>query len=261
MQRYLLVLCAIALSICCLNTSCTKNGNQHNDTLNYELKKVSLTFNQCKADSPDCAHITYNYPVFTDKTGTADSLNHIINLLLGVSGKNTLEKTQQTFLAEYASFTKQYPDNEQIWFSQTDIDVPYQSGHLVCIGVNMNDYTGGAHGMQARSYSCYNKRNNKVLTLAQLFNDSAYKLVLQLAEKAFRQQENLSQTSDLEDAGFWFKDNTFHLNDNFLITNKGVTWLFNPYEVSSYSKGMIEISLTKEEIAPLLHQNYSTIWD
>ena len=261
MPRYLVIFLGVGLFFSVMHTGCIGGDQKQLDTLSYEMKKLSLSFNQCNPDSPDCAHISYNYPVFNNQTSAADSLNAIINLLLGVSGKNTLAKTQETFLSEYALFVKQNPENNQVWLSKTNIDVPFQSSSIVCIGVNMYDFTGGAHGLYSQIYSCYDRKKNRIITIKDLFTQANYQKLLAVAEKNFRAQKSLNDTADLENAGFWFKDNTFHLNDNFVITNNGVDWLFNPYEVASYADGMIVISLDKSELQPLLNPDFLSIWD
>lgn len=255
----------VFIGICALllQTSCNNNGNSGsitNDTLFYENKTLQQTFNGCFPDSPNCTYIRYAYPVFSATTPDADTLNRVIKQLLGESVKTSLTQAQNNFIADYTSYIKQHPNDAQAWFSQTQISVPYQNKAVVCIGVDMNDYTGGAHGMFATIYSVYALQTKEMLTTAKLFNKATFAELLSIAETAFKQNNQLKPDADLEEAGYWFKDNKFHLNDNFLITAEGITWLFNPYEVAPYSSGVIKVNLSKEVILPHLNSSYNNIW-
>lgn len=263
MKRITFALIGLCALFVLLQTSCNNNGNKGsngNDTLVYEIKTQQQVFNGCQADSPNCTYIRYTYPIFTAATPAADTLNLVIKQLLGESTKTSLTQAQNNFIADYAGYIKQHPNDAHAWYSQTQISVPYQNQAIVCIGVDMNDYTGGAHSMFATIYSVYSLQNKEMITTAKLFNKTSFAELLSIAETAFKQNKQLKPDADLEEAGYWFKDNKFHLNDNFLITAEGITWLFNPYEVAPYSNGTIAVTLNKEAILPHLNTSFNNLW-
>jgi len=131
----------------------------------------------------------------------------------------------------------------------------------VSLSIEMDDYTGGAHGMYSTIYSNYYKPKNEILTLHKLLSDSNLKRLLSIAETDFRTANELPIKANLDDAGYWFKDTKFHLSDNFILTDDGATWLFNPYEVASYAQGTIELSVSKNELLPLLNPTYTNLWE
>lgn len=261
MKTSYLLIAIIAISIYFPFLACQKTATQYNDTLTYETQSLQRVYQNCNIDSPDCAHISYSYPLFTSPQPFADSLNNLVLTIFGVNKSVNLEKSQHTFMAEYEKFIKEFKDSEQSWYSQTNISVPFQSNKVVCLSVEMDDYTGGAHGMYSTIYSNYYKPKNEILTLQKLFNDSSLSRLLSLAESDFRTASELPLNADLDEAGYWFKDNKFHLNDNFIITNDGITWLFNPYEVASYAQGTIELTMSKDELMPLLNKTYTNLWE
>lgn len=264
LRTFLFILCATVVVVSS-NTSCTKPAKQYTDTVSYELKNLSLTHNNCNLDSPDCAYITYTYPVFTGKNSqpdaNIDSLNQLVLTIFGVTPKLSLQQTQQTFIQEYAKFIHHNPDTEQSWYSQTNITVPFQTNRLVCLDIGMDDYTGGAHGMYMTIYNNFDKKKKQVLTMHKLFSLANLNKLLQIVEPKFREANELKQGADLEAAGYWFKDNIFHLNDNFTFTEEGITWLFNPYEIAAYAQGTIEVTIKKEEVLPLMTPDYQDIWN
>jgi len=51
-------------------------------------------------------------------------------------------------------------------------------------------------------------------------------------------------------------DNKITFNYNWLVNKDGsLTFYYNQYEIASYAQGPIEVTLTKEDIAPLLAPN------
>jgi len=241
--------------------SCQKSSTQYTDTLIYDVQSLQRVYQNCNIDSPDCAYISYTYPLFKSPQPIADSLNNLVLTIFGVTKSTSLEKSQHTFMADYDKFKKEFKESEQSWYSQTNVSVPFQTNNLVCVSVEMDDYTGGAHGMYSTIYSNYYKPKNEILTLQKLFSDSNLKKLLSIAETDFRTANELTIKANLDDAGYWFKDNKFHLSDNFILTHDGATWLFNPYEVASYAQGTIELSVGKKELLPLLNHTYTNLWE
>lgn len=262
-MKQLLFACSATVLILASATSC-RNKNRNNnasDTLTYELKSLTTSFNNCNTDSPDCSHITYSFPSFTSAGTTSDSLNAYIRFILGEkAGGNTLQKTQNNFMADYTTYLKD-ADTPQTWYSQTKIDVVYQHNKIVSLVIEMDDYTGGAHGMISTIYQVFDKTNNKVLMQPNLIRKEKAQELLGIAEKAFRKDLGLADTTDLERAGYWFKDNSFYLTENYCVTSDGITWLYNPYEIAPYSQGTIELFLSNEELTPYINESYKDIWD
>lgn len=240
--------------------SCTKNDN-NNDTLVYEMQTLQQVYNGCNIDSSDCTYITYQYPFFSGGSEIDDSLNHIVLTIFGVTKKDDLTKTQQTFIHEYSEFVRKEPAYKFGWFSQTNVNVPYQTKNTVSLSIETDDYTGGAHGIYSTFYTNFDKKSLRVITKSKLFTDSALQVLTTLAEEQFRKINEISATADLEEQGYTFNNNKFYLNDNFILTPEGITWLYNPYEIASYAQGAIELALNKEDILPLLNEEFKHIWD
>ena len=76
-----------------------------------------------------------------------------------------------------------------------------------------------------------------------------------IAEQEFRKVREMKPEQSLEDAGFWFENNKFSLNDNFALTEEGLTFYFNSYEVAPYVMGPTEIVLNYEDFKHLIKEN------
>lgn len=229
--------------------------------LHYQEKVVLNSLNNCIPDSANCTYIMYTYPVFSCTTPLADTLNNFVKHTLGASNKTTLEQSQQHFINDYIQFKKQNPSSQQVWYSNAKLKVVHQNQAIISMAYYMDDFTGGAHGMHATSFTNYWQKTAKLINIKELFNDENAKALNILAEFAFRKSKGLSPEADLDSAGFWFKDNVFDLNDNFKITEEGITWLFNPYEVAPYAAGIIEVFLPKNDFMPLLYPDANVIWE
>ena len=243
-----------------LTTSCSK-GKTAVDTLTYEMKSLQQVYNNCTVDSPNCTYISYNYPVFTSKGAASDSLNRIVMTVFGANEHITLLQTQQTFINAYSDLMQSKHDTEQSWYSQTNITVPFQTNDLVCLSVETDDYTGGAHGIYATFFTNFDKRSMRVVTLKKVFSDSALTALTAIAEEQFRKTNEITPKANLEELGYLFNDGKFNLNDNFTFTEEGITWLYNPYEIASYAQGSIELPISKVVLLPLIKEEFKTIWD
>lgn len=244
-----------------LTTSCTHQSSVGTtDTLVYEMKSLQQSINNCHPDSANCTYILYTYPLFKGDAGIVDSLNQLVLTIFGAGPKVTLLQTQQTFIHEYNELLRANPTQEQSWYSQTHLTVPYQNQHLVGLSVETDDYTGGAHGIFSTFYMNISRTDAQPLTVKKLFSDSAYIKLLSLAEKKFRVANEIEPNADLEELGYLFTDGRFYLNDNFTITPEGINWLYNPYEIAPYAQGTIEVMVTKAELIPLLKPAYKNLW-
>jgi len=65
----------------------------------------------------------------------------------------------------------------------------------------------------------------------------------------------LKPDENLEEAGFWFNEGNFKLNDNFLITTDGLKFFFNSYEIGPYAIGTTELLIPFSRIKNILKDN------
>ena len=68
----------------------------------------------------------------------------------------------------------------------------------------------------------------------------------------FRRLKELTSEADLGQAGFWFENNKFYLNDNFLITDSSLVFYYNDYEITAYAFGPTELIIPYSKIATLV---------
>ena len=111
-------------------------------------------------------------------------------------------------------------------------------------------YTGGAHPNYYVSKKIFDKETGQLLQLLDIVKDTSS--LKKLVEIDFRKQVEISPTESLSAAGFWFEKDQFKLPLNVGMTNDGLGFYYNPYEVAPYAQGTIEIILPFEKVEKFL---------
>lgn len=123
--------------------------------------------------------------------------------------------------------------------------------HLLSYMVSMSDYTGGAHGMYGVNYLVFDTTTGEVVKEADLFAEGyEQKLAELLWQHRFDGMEDLDEWED--------PDELFYAeigpNGNFEVTEEGLEYVYNPYEIAPYAAGLITIPVSWKELEPILRK-------
>ena len=121
-----------------------------------------------------------------------------------------------------------------------------KSRHLQTYAVAYNDYTGGAHGMNALVSNVFDLTTGETVSEADLFAEGwqdGVSALLKTALDAF-----LAAQEEGEDLVFGAPAP----NGNFSVSEDGVTWTYNPYEIAPYAMGAIELTVRWTDLKPYL---------
>ena len=129
-----------------------------------------------------------------------------------------------------------------------------QDSSLITLDVAQQSYLGGAHGSANVAYINWNTKANKKMQLSDILVDGYKQSLNKIAEKIFRKQEQLADTASLAH-GYFFKDDQFSVNDNFLISPTGLRFYYNEYEIKPYVAGPTELLIPYSQIKSLLRPN------
>lgn len=123
----------------------------------------------------------------------------------------------------------------------------YSSDKLLTYEATRYLFSGGAHGLETTMCWVFDLATGNQLTEADIFietySESLVPLLTQLLE-ADAAKRNL-QLSD-----FWLPQ--LVSNGNFAITEDGVFYHFNPYDIAPYVFGSTRLFIPKETLLPLL---------
>jgi hypothetical protein len=226
------------------------------DTLAYSIKTIKQRASDC-GDKPDngCTVAILKYPVFKNDTLLNDSIqNKLFNLFWTDS---TLEA--DTALQQYASnFINVYEQNKndqavkgRIFTVNSYAKILRQDSSLVALQIGGYMFQGGAHGAMVTYFLNWNTKTNRRINLSDLLVSGYEAKLTSIADTIFRTNELLSDTASLA-VNYFFKNNEFALNDNFLVTPTGLHFLYNQYEIKPYAAGQTSLLIPYTKIKSLL---------
>jgi hypothetical protein len=226
------------------------------DTLTYQYKTFKQRAANCgtKPDS-DCTVINIKYPAFAAQPDLNDTVRHRVASLFGVYQKT------DTSLTQFAThFMKAYQQdmvnrNSGINYTvQTTANIVRQDSSLITLQFKGYSFQGGAHGSSITTFINWNTKAHQEVKLKDILIDNYQHALDSVGEKIFRAQEKLSATEPLK-TNYFFKDDKFSLNENYLITPVGIRFIYNQYEIKPYAAGQTELIIPYSQIQPLLRAN------
>lgn len=216
------------------------------------------------SDSSNCI-INYSYfekGEFSYRDSVNQKIKSFITLVTQFERKSNINSklTDSFFSAQLDSFELIYKSEVEaeiyhLWSLESSIVIDDSHDSFVQLQLSGWSYTGGAHGNGSTNTFIIDKSTGKEVLLNDFFSDPS--AVRKIAEEHFRKMFELENDTDLEEAGFWFENNRFHLNNNFSIVGDKIVFLFNTYEIAPYSGGETVIEISIEEIKSFINSKYS----
>ncbi len=158
----------------------------------------------------------------------------------------SLDDAMQSFKNGYLELQQLYTNESTPWEAKIDGKVTYEDADFITIELDAYLFSGGAHGYTSMQMLNFDKNKGVQLTNWELFKDlDGFR---DYAEKMFRQKEKIPMDQPINHTGFMFEDDTFYLPENIGFIEDGLKLLYNPYEVSSYADGAIELLLPHKEV-------------
>lgn len=224
------------------------------EPLAFEMKTFRVeSEGGCTADTLSCASYQIQYPVFNGiPTDASDSIKKKIDMAVDTGNPETkasaFEEEGKAFVADFDSFKKEFPENAMGWYYRATVDVMLALDTLITMNASNEYFTGGAHGGYGTFYLNIDPRSGKDVTLDDVLKPGYEQALTKIAERIFRANQELSDSTTLADAGYEFSDNSFVLNDNYGFTSEGIAFVFNAYEVAPYALGAQDILVPYVEL-------------
>ena len=121
--------------------------------------------------------------------------------------------------------------------------VIYNENNLFSYSVSLYSYTGGAHGNNSNRVATLDLNNRNIISLETMFDSGKLPIL----------QEEI--VNHLKEDGYQLLNEEIDLTDNFYLNNKGVSFVYDPFDVAAYSDGEIEVTVSWNDIKPLLSVN------
>jgi hypothetical protein len=230
------------------------------DTLAYTNKIIKERATDCgtKPDST-CTVVKITYPVFNGQPALNDSISHKLIMLFGgnnpdVKPDTTLKRYAKSFIKGYVTDNPKRYSPDMFYTLDIKATVLRQDSSLTTLELGGYNYQGGAHGGSFTAFINWNTKAGRDITLGDIFTDNYQSKLTAIADTIFRQQEKLTTNASLAN-DYFFKNNKFALNENFLITPVGLRFLYNQYEIKPYAAGQTELAIPYAKIKTLLRPN------
>lgn len=227
-----------------------------------EMASESLTENDLKiCENQKCPEITINYLVIFGKDAIADQINKKINNFIieslmfeEDSSKiaKSIDEAATNFAKVYFEDKSNFPDMAADYSAEISVSEIYNSPTLISFEMRQYLYTGGAHGFGSTSFLNIDPKTGKELTLDELVKNK--EKFNAFAEKEFRKQQNIHKDQSINEPGFWFEEDEFHLPETVGFTSDSLIFVYNQYDIASYADGQIELKIALTDAAPFLNK-------
>ncbi|MEZ5358994.1 MAG: DUF4163 domain-containing protein [Candidatus Zixiibacteriota bacterium] len=225
----------------------------------YEMRQLERTIGVDVDTSKSYAIIQVAYPEITmaDRDTVKTLINqyiycHILDQFEDSLCQTTIESQMDNFIAEYKDFKDFVPDLSQHWESRTTVSVINDTLGIFSIGLTTYSYTGGAHPNASSFFANFSSYNGDYIRLEDVLIEGYQEELTKIAEIQFRQAKNIGLNDSLSSAGYWFADDTFYLNDNYLFGKDNLIFFYNLYEIAPFSMGSSEIKIPYKLMGSLI---------
>ena len=225
-----------------------------------ETNQVSISekaLSQCETVA--CPKISINYIEVAGTGSVAKTINDSISSFIIASlnidqkertGTHTITTAMNEFIESYRRDSAEFPEMAAEYFAEISVSQLYSSKRLLSLSCQDYLFTGGAHGYGAVIYKNFDPSSGAALSLSDIFDDvPAFE---QLAEAAFRAQQDIASTTSINATGLWFENNTFALPKTIGFTEYGAVLHYNQYEIAPYAAGPIKVRIAMQDLRPLL---------
>ncbi len=234
------------------------------DSAVYIQKSISKQVEPVAPKTEQSTQISISYPFLQSfkRSLVKDTINAIIQelLLLNTADEiayNSLEERLESFIREY-EMAKKEMEKELVlpssWTCEVRIDVVLNTSRILALRFYEMNYTGGVHPNSFTRYFNFDMETGEMIALEDILVNDYRKPLLSIAEKCFKQTMDIASETPIAATAYEFPGGKFLLPRNFAITNTGLRFCFNPYDIGPYSMGTIEFEVPFDEILNILKQ-------
>ena len=248
--------------------SCNYNKSESSNILEFREVEFSNTAGDCDQDDDVCIEITIDYQlVEIGPDQIVGSINHQIreSISTTLAGfiADSLEKSSDFsilsnyIIKSYEDFREEFTDYAHKWYVEIRSYFLRNDESICCMCIETNSYMGGAHGNDWLEILNFDSQTGKKISWKDLINDQDK--FIQIAEKAFREDNELANDADLDEEGYFFENNRYRLPENIGLSSEGMLFLYNTYEIAPYFMGRTSYTISWDQLAGLLNENWGDL--
>jgi len=133
------------------------------------------------------------------------------------------------------------------WKDNTNLLIRYNTNGLLSYTVESTQNSGGAHGGTTFRNSILDLKTGEKIGEEDLFTETSIPIINEIILKKLETQNNVESPEELEQIGY-FDVSQISQYKNFYLTNDGLVYTFNAYEIAAYAVGTIEVKLTFKDL-------------
>lgn len=258
---YLGALCIIAMSMFSCNT---KKTPTRDNVIKFDtIYSVQNYHWDNDSTQPSCnLKITFIYPISYDNKAILDSLQHIFvscffdETYALFSPKEAVANYGKAYIENYKEDVKIFSENSEehddreeffSYYETTSNQIKFNQEGILTFQVTQSNYKGGASSYEFLKNYVVNLKTGKLITEDDIFKPGYEKLLTPIFRDYLIKLNKVQSINELEDMGY-FGIEEMTPNDNFLVDNKGITYIFNKGEYSAYKLDAIKVFIPYNEI-------------
>lgn len=168
--------------------------------------------------------------------------------------RTNLTKAASQFADDYETMRKDMGNVGGCWELKTTADTVHAGAKAMTVKFDTYAYTGGAHPNSSLSFYTFNRETGQLLRLSDMVTDTT--ALLDVVEQAFRQQQKLQPHASLEEQGYFLREGHFFLPANVGMSQEGLVFYYNPYEIAAYAVGPIQVTVPYAQLDGILRTGW-----
>lgn len=144
------------------------------------------------------------------------------------------------------------------WFVELSADVYFYNEDYLSYAVMMKEFVGGLHVYDVHlRYGVWSFRDRRPMTAEDFFEKDRLTNVVALVREAAARAEGYTNYSHYAEEQL---ANIDKLPVNFAVEDRGMEFVYNCYEIGSYSLGIVKANVTWDELLPFLKEELALPW-
>lgn len=255
-------------------TGCYTGENVGEGTVNVCRADTTIYLDNSGKSSPAC-HIKLDFMYlnpYSEKDSVSEAVNHTLKqmyfgeLYARLTPKTFIDSITNSLIKDYRRDVMEYyrtdlengvrPEDMPQWYNYDfEITSELEKGRDSVWNYKVITYqnTGGAHPNTWAKWVNIDSRDGHVISREEVFRNADTPLLRQLILKKIIEASNERLETDtitclegLRANGVLLDEEVF-IPENFLLTDNGMTFLYNPYEIAPYFMGSFELNVSDEE--------------
>ena len=245
-----------------VETPSDNHANQ--EELTQERFTLQLTDTLIKGSQFPNYTIGLNLSFYNNENSVAESVNKIINNKITHTTIAPFDSSLTTYAQHLSKNIRQEileaydPDSEESNATlQYHILIggefsPQPLNGYMAYTLCTDMYTGGPHGTRDITYLNFEKSTGKYVQKEDVFNLSKDSVLLDLILKKIMSDRGVKTRKQLHEISSITVVGDLYVENNFLLEEMGITFVYNTYEIASYADGTIFVFLPYEDMKDVL---------